>query len=206
MSRLTLFASRTSPYVRKVVISALETEQFNDIDFIETDVWDPDPEILDINPLGKVPALVVPGEGVIYDSLVICEYLDNRHNGRRLIPQQGPARWSVLTRHALADGVMSALLARRWELRFRPKEQQSDFWMKRQSAKIGRGLDALEEEASAFSDSFSLDAITVVSTLAYMDMRMDLVAMNTDWRVGRPKLSAWYEKVRERASVVRTAA
>ena len=206
MSRLTLFASRTSPYVRKVVISALETEQFHDIDFIETDVWDPDPEMLDLNPLGKVPALIVPGEGVLYDSLVICEYLDARHSGPRLIPLQGRERWSVLTRHALADGILGALLARRWELRFRPKDQQSDFWMKRQNIKIERGLDALESEASALSESFSLDAIAVVAALAYMDLRMDLLAMKADWRIGRPHLAAWYEKVRERASVVRTAA
>ena len=94
----------TSPYVRKVVILLHETGQFKDVELIPTNVWDPATDITADNPLGKVPALVLDDGTVLFDSPVICEYLDAQHDGETLFPAPGPERWAALRLQALADG------------------------------------------------------------------------------------------------------
>ncbi|MEK7820711.1 MAG: glutathione S-transferase N-terminal domain-containing protein, partial [Pseudomonadota bacterium] len=104
--------SPTSPYVRKVCVVALETGLFARLDLAPTNVWAADTDIGRDNPLGKVPALATDGGEVLFDSPVICEYLDSLHDGAKLFPAAGGARWTALRRQALADGILDASVLR----------------------------------------------------------------------------------------------
>ena len=119
-----LYYSATSPYVRKVRIVAIEKGLDGAIELVEAMPW-PDPSLISTqNPLGKVPALVLDDGSALYDSPVICEYLDTLGEGSRLLPQAGPARWRSLRIQALADGIMDAAVSIVLERR-RPAELQS---------------------------------------------------------------------------------
>jgi glutathione S-transferase len=194
--------SPTSPYVRKVAVAALETGLDGRIERIETDVWDPATDIAEDNPLGKVPALVTDEGTVLCDSPTICDYLDSLHDGPRLVPAEGQARWQVLNLHALASGVMDAAVAQVVENRARPERLRFDGWLERQKLKIGRALDALDEQAAggALDGPVNLGTITLGCALGYLDLRFSEDA----WRDGRPALAAWYETFSRRPSMQAT--
>ncbi|MBR1146166.1 glutathione S-transferase family protein [Bradyrhizobium sp. AUGA SZCCT0431] len=201
-----LFYSRTSPYARKVLVFAIETNQADDFELIETDVWKDNQDHIDANPLGKVPALVTPSNQVIYDSLVICDYLDLRHSFGRLIPAGGYDRWRILTRHALAHGIMDASLARRWEYKFRPGDQQSPYWMERQETAIWRALGQFESHELPSLERFSVDGAGLACALSYLDLRKELLRIGKDWKLDFPKAAAWLDIVSQRVSMLQSMA
>ncbi len=194
--------SPTSPYVRKVVVTAIEAGLDERIERIETDVWNPATDIAEDNPLGKVPALVTDEGRVLCDSPTICDYLDSLHGGPRLIPAEGPARWQVLNLHALASGIMDAAVARVVEHRARPEHLRFGGWLERQKLKIDRALDSLDRQAAegALDDPVNLGTITVGCALGYLDLRFSEDA----WREGRPALEAWYDAFSQRPSMQAT--
>ena len=194
--------SPTSPYVRKVVVTAIEAGLDERIERIETDVWNPETDIAEDNPLGKVPALVTDEGRVLCDSPTICDYLDSLHEGPRLIPAEGPARWQVLNLHALANGVMDAAVARVIEHRARPEHLRFDGWLERQKLKIDRALDSLDRQAAegVLDGPVNLGTITVGCALGYLDLRFSEDA----WREGRPALEAWYDAFSQRPSMQAT--
>lgn len=198
MDKLALRYSFTSPYVRKVLVLAHETGLEGRIERIVTLPWDPGTDLPKDNPLGKVPALKTP-EGWLYDSLVICEYLDSLHEGPRMFPLAGPERWRALRRHALADGVLDAAVLRRLET-LRQTGEQSASWIERQQGVVTRGLDTLEAEAKDFGDRLDVGIIAAAVMLGWLDFRF----ASEDWRRGRPALAAWYEKFSRRPSMTRT--
>jgi glutathione S-transferase len=198
MSKLALRYSATSPFVRKVLVAAMETGLADRIERIPTLPWDPKTDLPKDNPLGKVPALKT-AEGWLYDSLVICEYLDSLHSGAKLFPPPGPARWQALRHHALADGAMDAAILRRLESQ-RPEGQRSQGWMDRQKAAVERALDALEADAKALVELSDIGAITIAVLLGYLDFRFAA----DDWRRGRPALAAWYARVSQDESMLAT--
>ena len=116
--------SPTSPYVRKVVVTAMETGLEPGIERIANNVWDPATDIAATNPLGKVPALTTDDGAVLFDSPVICEYLDSLHDGAKLFPAAGPARWRALRQQALCDGILDAGILRMLEGRLRRSSDQ----------------------------------------------------------------------------------
>jgi glutathione S-transferase len=195
MNKLALRYSPTSPFVRKVLVAAMETGLADRIEKIPTLPWDPKTDLPKDNPLGKVPALKTP-EGWLYDSLVICEYLDSLHPGAKLFPPPGPARWQALRHHALADGVLDAAILRRLESQ-RPDGQRSQSWMDRQKAAVERALDALEADAKGLVELSDIGAITIAVMLGYLDFRFAA----EDWRKGRPALAAWYARVSQDESM-----
>ena len=192
--------SATSPYVRKCVIVALETGMAERIEMVPTNAWAPDTDLPEDNPLGKVPALVIDGGEALFDSPVICEYLDSLHDGHKLVPQSGGARWAQLRLEALADGILDAALAKRLETSMRPEDKRWSNWIERQGKAISRGLDALEGECAGWGDDFLIGQISVAAALGYLDFRFAA----EDWRGGRPRLTAWYAKAAQRASVLQT--
>jgi glutathione S-transferase len=192
--------SPTSPYVRKVWIVALETGLAERIELVTTNAWAPDTDLTADNPLSKVPALIADGGEALFDSPVICEYLDSLHDGHRLVPESGGARWAQLRLQALGDGILDAALAKRIETAMRPEDKRWTGWVERQGNAIRRGLDVLEEECAAWGDDFLIGQITVAATLGYLDFRFGA----EDWRSGRPRLTAWFAKVSGRASVSKT--
>jgi len=115
-----------SPYVRKVRVLAIETGLMERIELVPEKVSpvDPNPDVVADNPVGKIPALVTDEGDALYDSRVICEYLDALHGGTRMFPERGEARWSALRRQALADGMLDAAVITRYETAMRPKELQ----------------------------------------------------------------------------------
>jgi glutathione S-transferase len=199
MTKLTLRYSATSPFVRKVLVVAMETGLGDRIERVDTAPWDPKTDLSKDNPLGKVPALGTP-EGWLYDSLVICEYLDSLHAGAKLFPPPGPARWQALRHHALADGAMDAAILRRLESQ-RPEGQRSQGWMDRQKAAVERALDALESDAAKLVDLSDIGAIAIAVMLGYLDFRFAA----DDWRRNRAALAAWYARVSQDQSMRATA-
>jgi glutathione S-transferase len=194
-----LRTSATSPYARKCVIVALETGLADRIEMVPTSPW-VESDLPRDNPLGRIPVLITNGGEALFDSPVICEYLDSLHDGQRLVPDSGGARWTQMRLEALADGILDAAVAKRVEAHMRPEDKRWPGWAERQGKAITRGLDVLEDECAAWGGDFLIGQITVAVALGYLDFRFAA----EDWRGGRPRLTAWYAKVSGRASVVGT--
>ncbi|MBP2314162.1 glutathione S-transferase N-terminal domain-containing protein [Azospirillum soli] len=192
--------SPTSPYVRKVVMVAIECGLEDSIERQETNAWSPDTDLPQDNPLGKVPALILKEGTALYDSPVIAEYLDTLHDGRRLFPPTGPARWTALRLQALADGICDAAILRRLEAN-RPDGEKSPSWMERQRRAVARALDVLEGEAAGLGDELTIGTLSVLVALGYLDFRFG----HEDWREGRPALTRWFTAMADRDSFRRTA-
>ena len=151
-----------------------------------------------------MPTLILDDGTVLYDSPVICEYLDSLHDGPRIFPTEGAERWTTLRRQALADGILDALVLRRYE-GMRPEELRSADWVARQERKVVRGLDALEAEAEAGNladpaGPLTIGEIAITCALGYMDLRF----ADDDWRHNRPALASWYEDIAQRPSIKAT--
>jgi glutathione S-transferase len=196
-----LHYSYASPYVRKVMVVAIETGQESDLDLTPRKVSPVAPlgEVNRDNPLGKVPCLVTDDGQALFDSRVICEYLDSRHDRPKLFPA-GPARWPALRRQAQADGILDAGILARYETVLRPEERRWPDWIEGQKAKIARALDALEGEAEGFGDAVDIGTIAVGCALGWLDFRY----AKDDWRAGRPALAAWFERFAKRPSMAAT--
>ena len=196
-----LFFSPTSPYVRKVMVLLHETGQIDEVQLVtgSGSPVDPGTAPLEANPLGKVPALERPDGPALYDSRVICRYLDDRA-GAGLYPQ-GARHWDTLTVEATADGILDAALLMVYEGRLRPEELRFAPWVEGQWAKVDRALDALETRWIAHLDG-PLDAgqIAVACALGYLDFRHGA----RGWRTARPHLSAWYDRFAARPSMMAT--
>ena len=187
---MTLHWSPRSPYVRKVMIVAHELGLAERIATVRTVVGGTTPhwELMRINPLGKLPTLELGDGTVLYDSPVICEYLDTCHDGPRLFPASGAARFTALRRQALGDGMLDAALPWLSE-RYRPAERQSAAHMALWRAKLEAAVAALETEAvSLGADRFGIGQIAIGVALGYLDFRFAELA----WRDGHPALAAWY--------------
>ena len=192
--------SPLSPFVRKVTVTLIETGLEDKVERILTDVWNPDTDIAKDNPLGKIPALVLEDGGVLYDSPVICEYLDGLHDGGKLFPASGEDRWRALRLQALGDGMSEAGITRLLESR-RPEEFQYDKWMNRQTAKLFRAMDVLEAGLDELGPEFGIGQIAVACPLGWFDFRFP----DLGWRRDRPGLADWFEAVSERPSMMQTA-
>ncbi len=190
--------SATSPYVRKVMATAIETGLDGRIERVPTDPWSPETDLPGSNPLGKVPALELEDGTVLFDSPVICEYLDSLHGGAKLHPD-GAARWPALRLAAIADGICDAAINRLLDTR-RPEPQQSEGWQQRQKAAMARACDLLEAEAESLEGPLTIGQIAVACALGYLDLRWDA----DQWRQGRPKLAAWFERISQRPSIADT--
>lgn len=195
-----LYYTPTSPFARKVRILAIEVGLDRRIELIKASPWSDDHPLQRRNPLGKVPALVTDEGEVLYDSPVICEYLDSLTPGPKLFPEEGWARWRVLRQQALADGILDAAVLRRMEGQ-RPEGQRSSDWDGIQKGAVVRGLDALEQEASAWGDALTIGQVTAACALGYLDFRFH----HEDWRDNRPRLRQWYAGICERISMKATA-
>lgn len=203
-----LYFTPTSPFVRKVMVAAHELGLAGRIEpvFLRPSPTQADPVLSAANPLNKIPALVLDDGSSLYDSPVICEYLDTLHAGAPLVPASGPRRFAALRRQALCDGVLEAAILLFYERAQRPRELWWQPWLDGQAEKARQGLDALEAEvaAGAFDQPADapagLDAICAAVTLGWLEFRAPL----GDVRAGRPALAAWYERFRARPSMVAT--
>ena len=196
-----LFYSAASPYVRKCLVAAIELGLRDRIEFLASAAHpvNRDQGIVAHNPLGKVPTLITDDGTVLYDSRVICEYLNALGHGE-LIPQPGPARWTALVEQSLADGIMDAAILARYETSTRPEPLRWNDWTTGQLDKVTCGLAELERRATGFGGRVDLGTVAVGCGLGYLDFRFPSLS----WRENRPDTSKWFEQFGGRASMVAT--
>ena len=186
--------SPTSPFVRKVVVLAKELGIENKIELQHTNTTDP--ELSAQNPLGKVPSLLLDDGSSLYDSPVICAYIDS---ASKFHPTGGQARWTAARRQALADGIMDAGVLGRGEA-LRPAGEKSEKFIALQKTKLNNAMNALEKEADGFGDGIDIGLIAVAAALGYMDFRY----ASENWRSTRPRLARWYDRFTQRPSMQTT--
>ena len=180
--------SPASPYVRKVTACAIKRGIDKQIERLK--IGTTDPELLKYNALSKVPTLITDDGTCLFDSPVICEYLDSVGSAPKLFPAAGPARWKALTQEALADGILDATQPRRRELTL-PQDDGRKGYIATQQAKVKNALAVLEKEAGTLGALTTIGEITIGCALGYLDFRY----ANEPWRPGHPKLEAWYARV-----------
>ncbi len=191
-----LYDNPASPFCRKVLVLAHETGQMDDIETVASVGSPVNSEKMPVaqNPLGKIPTLELSDGTALYDSRVICQYL----NG--LTDQDHYAGGiDVLRREALADGIMDAAVLMVYEFRARPEAEQSPAMVEALWTKVARALD--EVEASPLLDGFDMGQIALACALGYLDFRH----ADRNWRATRPTLAAWYEGIAARPSMTKTA-
>ena len=201
---LKLRNSATSPYVRKVRVLLLETGLEDRVELIDTRATptNPNAELNVDNPIGKVPVLLTENGMALYDSPVICEYLDSLHSGIKMFPVNGVSRWLALRRQALGDGLLDAAILGRYESTLRPAVKLWQDWLDAQIGKIDRSLDTMEAEALQLEGVINIGTITIACALGYLDFRYS----EMNWRTERPALTAWYDDISLRPSMVATVA
>lgn len=198
---LILRYSRSSPYARKVRVVAHERGLAHRLEEIPSNPWAAPEDIKALNPLGKIPTLVTEDGFALFDSAVICEYLDTLHDGPRLFPGEGHARWLALRTQALGDGVMDAAILWRVEITQRKEQGPTPGWVERQKGAILRSLDMLERDETALAGPLTIGPIAIACALGYLDFRFGFL----DWRDGRPRLAAWSAAFAERPAMIATA-
>jgi glutathione S-transferase len=193
--------SPTSPYVRKVMVLAYETGLEPKIERIPTSVAPnkPNPEYQRENPLMKIPALITDEGDVLFDSRVICEYLDTLHSGPKIFPAGGKARWLALRQQALGDGILDAALLARYEVGLRPKELRWSEWFEGQMRKVRGGLAAIDEKIGegAFAGPLTIGQIAIGCAMGYLDFRF----AEEGWRERHVHLARWYAEFSKRPSM-----
>lgn len=196
-----LIGSLTSPFVRKVRV--VMAEKKIDYQLVLENVWAPDTRIDEYNPLGKVPCLVMEDGEAVFDSRVICEYVDTMTPVGKLIPPGGRERAEVRCWEALGDGVNEAGVLLRQEA-LRDPAQRSESWVARQTRKVEHGLEAmakgLGEKAWCASNHLTLADISVGCALGYVSFRLPEIA----WQDAHPNLAKLFDKLMQRASFADT--
>lgn len=197
-----LYFSAYSPYTRKCLIAAHELEIADRIEIvpISTGPTAPNPDLLRYNPLGKLPTLLADDGLVLYDSRVICEYLNEVGRGN-LLPG-GPSRWEVLVRQALADGILDAALSSRYEDALRPPEYQWGAWREGQMGKVRHALAQCEATIESVAAHVDIGTIALACALAYLDLRFS----DLQWRGAHPLLADWFSGFERRPSMQATQA
>ncbi len=196
-----LFFSPASPFVRKCMVIAHElalTERIENLPSAAGPVAR-DKSIIPSNPLGKVPTLITDDGQVLYDSRVICEYL-NDLGGGALFPANGRARWQALADQALGDGVMDAALLARYETALRPEALRWSDWVDGQMSKAHDALAQLEKNVASLEGRVDIGTITIGCALGYLDFRY----ASYDWRSIHPGVAAWFKTFNARPSMQAT--
>ncbi len=191
-----------SPFVRKVRVTAIELGLDGKIELVPIEVAPGKPNgayARDCNPLRKIPTLVTDDGTAIFDSTVICEYLDAEAGGK-LIPASGDDRWRVLTQNALAQGMTESAILIRYETFLRPEESRWPTWVDDQWDKIWNGLNFFEGAPQSMEEPLNLAQLGLGCLLGYLEFRF----ADTDWRSDLPNLATWYDLLAERDSFVNT--
>lgn len=189
-----------SPFARKVLVFVHEAGLADQVEVIhhETSPTQRNDEVFALNPLGKVPVLITDSGEAIFDSRVICAYLDKRHPGAKLIPKEEKSLFNALRLEALADGLSEAGILVRWEAVRRPEPLRHQPFLEGQQLKVTEGYDYIENQLH-LSDHITIGEIALATSLSWLEFRG-----LPSFREGRPALSAWYDKFAERPSMLAT--
>lgn len=201
-----LLFTKFSPFSRKVLILAHERGLAGHIETVATEVGThvqlsapAHDGLATVNPLIKVPVLVTGDFGPLYDSRVICEFLDSLHDGPRVFPSDLSLRWSALRQQSLADGMTEAALLLRFEDARPPEFGWSD-WRAAQTRRVLQTLDALEGVSSWPDGPLTIGQISMAAALGYLDFRFG----HLNWRRERPRLDGWFAAFSARPSMQAT--
>ncbi|MBB5216695.1 glutathione S-transferase [Parapusillimonas granuli] len=193
-----IYFSPASPFVRKCMVVAAELGLAGQIEKLPS-AANPvtrDQTIVATNPLGQVPTLLTETGQALYDSRVICEYLNHRGNGE-IFPSDPARRWQALTEQSLADGILDAALLTRYEKAARPAEFQWEGWTKGQMEKIASGLGYFEKTIAGKAGVVDISTISLACALGYLDFRFP----DYDWRASHPALAKWEADFTQRPSL-----
>ncbi len=185
-----LYHATASPFARKVRVLVREKGLLGRVDEISVNPFADPPDLHSVNPLGKIPALVLSDGCALFDSPVICEYLDTISGAPRFLPKEGERRWQVLRLQALADGMMDSAVAMVYENR-REEAQRSPDWQQRREVGILRSVGLLEAQPASLAGPVQLGSIAVACALGYLDFRLPHI----DWRKDHPRLQAVYDSL-----------
>ncbi|MFA5664529.1 glutathione S-transferase family protein [Castellaniella sp.] len=197
-----IYHSVSSPFVRKVMIVAMELGVDQKIERLSSAVHPIriDANVVGHNPLGQVPTLLTDDGTVLYDSRVICEYLDATFGQGQLVPADPARRWVALRDQALADGILNAGLLVRYELTVREPAMQHADWTAGQRRKIEDGVRLLEATHESWAGRFDIGTIAIACALAYLDFRF----ADMGWRAMAPNAAQWLDRISERPSLAAT--
>ena len=198
-AKMRLRHSPTSPFVRKVLAFAHECRLAERIEIVPTWTWDPATDLVNDNPLGRIPTLITP-DGTFIGSFFCCEYLDTLHDFSRMIPAPAPDQWQAMRCYYLADGILEAAVASVTETNQRPPEMIYTPFLARQRGKIERALAALEDMLLPVTEPVHLWALTLGCALGYLEFRLPEI----DWRQKHPKLKAFHDVIMSRQSMQMT--
>ena len=194
-----LIYTPASPFARKVRIIILE-KQLHDRFELETVDFIKDRALLNsINPIGQVPVLIISEGEVVFDSPVICEFVDSLASQCPVFPAGGTARWEALTDQATADGLMEAAVAIVMAKRTAGDDVPGSM-ISRWEDKIHGALNQMDTRAAAFGDAFDIGQVSFLCAIEYLMLRNPEI----HWRTGRPNLAIWFDAVKERPSAVVT--
>ena len=195
-----IFYSPASPFVRKCMVIAHELGLAERIEKLPSAAGPVarDQTIIPSNPLGQVPTFITDDGQALFDSRVVCEYL-NDLGGGSLFPA-GKTRWQVLTEQSMADGMLGAALLARYEAVLRPEALRWNDWVQGQLGKVRDGLALIEKNAAALDGRLDIGTITIGCALGYLDFRFP----DLDWRPAHPATAAWYETFSQRPSMQAT--
>lgn len=189
-----MYHDSNCPYSRKVLIIAAEHGLGDIFDFVSPFTPEAQSSLVRENPLAKMPALVIEPDLALFDSRVICRYVDGLADGRQSFYPAAPSDlWRALRYEALGDGMVDAAIFARQELS-RPADKQIEDRVRKQMSKVDEGLDCLEREAGRLSGPLTIGSIAVSNALAYLDFRWS----KREWRAAHPLLAAWYGGLCER--------
>jgi len=196
-----IFYAATSPFVRKCLVAAHELGLRERLELLPAAAHpvNRDAAIVARNPLGKIPTLIADDGAVLYDSRVICEYLNALGQGA-LIPSAPAARWRALVEQSLADGIMDAAVLARYETAVRPQALHWEDWRAGQLDKVTCGLAELERRAGGFQDRVDVGTIAIGCALGYLDFRY----ASLEWRAKGPGTAAWFGRFGARPSMLAT--
>jgi glutathione S-transferase len=198
-----LYFGKTSPYVRKVLVAAIEAGIDDQIKCEEVLPWEAGTDYNSVNPLGKIPALMTDDGVLLYDSRVIVEHLDTLSSTLILIPTDHGARMNCLRLGSLGDGMMEAMILVFSELERRPDALQWDYWIERMTGKVHDALDQLETEVADFdTHTPDLAQITAACAIGWLEFRKHILGI--DFRPGRQNLATWFDTFDQRPSMRRT--
>ncbi len=196
-----IYFSPASPYVRKCMVTAHELGLVGRIEKLPS-AANPvkrDASVVASNPLGKVPTLITDDDQILYDSRVICEYLDTLAQGS-LFARGSKHRWQVLTEQSLGDGLLDAALLVRYEAMMRPEALRWADWTQGQMEKIASCLQALEARSGTLGERVDIGTITLGCALGYLDFRFP----DYDWRSAHPQAAAWFAVFNQRPAMQAT--
>ena len=196
-----LHYATASPFARKVVVCMHELGLADRVEVVASAVTpvDPNADINAVNAIGKIPTLVLDDGSGVFDSRVICEYLDNLSDGS-VFPAQGPERLKAMRLQAMGDGICDTAVALRYETFLRPEAHRWPEFIDSQKERLNRTFQQLEDDFLGDLDGVHIGSIAVAAALGYIDFRMS----DLGWRDGRPGLTAWYEAFSARPSMVAT--